>query len=72
MTDIWHVIGLKGTGSDRFAVEDLFVPERHSATREEEARREDGLLYRFSSLQLYAAGRPYHEEERERELMPAC
>src|SRR5438128_2497676 len=56
MTDIWHVIGRKGTGSDRFAVEDLFVPERHSATRDEEARREDGLLYRFSSLQLYAAG----------------
>ena len=23
MTDIWHVIGLKGTGSDRFSVEDL-------------------------------------------------
>ena len=56
MTDIWHVMGLKGTGSDRFAVEDLFVPERHSATRDDETRREDGLLYRFSSLQLYAAG----------------
>jgi alkylation response protein AidB-like acyl-CoA dehydrogenase len=56
MTDIWHVIGLKGTGSDRFSVEDLFVPERHTATRDDEARREKGLLYRFSSLQLYAAG----------------
>jgi alkylation response protein AidB-like acyl-CoA dehydrogenase len=56
MTDIWHVIGLKGTGSDRFSVEDLFVPERHSATRDDETRREAGLLYRFSSLQLYAAG----------------
>ncbi len=56
MTDIWHVIGLKGTGSDRYSVEDLFVPQRHSATRDDESRREEGLLYRFSSLQLYAAG----------------
>ena len=56
MTDIWHVIGLKGTGSDRFSVEDLFVPEQHSATRDDDTRREKGLLYRFSSLQLYAAG----------------
>ena len=56
MTDIWHVIGLRGTGSDRFSVEDLFVPERHTATRDDKTRREEGLLYRFSSLQLYAAG----------------
>src|SRR5215472_5644586 len=56
MTDIWHVIGLKGTGSDRFSIEDLFVPEQHSATRDDGTRREPGLLYRFSSLQLYAAG----------------
>jgi alkylation response protein AidB-like acyl-CoA dehydrogenase len=56
MTEIWRVIGLKGTGSDRFSVENLFVPERHSATRDGETRREPGLLYRFSSLQLYAAG----------------
>jgi indole-3-acetate monooxygenase len=56
MTDIWHVIGLKGTGSDRFSVEDLFVPQKHSATRDDDIRREQGLLYRFSSLQLYAAG----------------
>ena len=56
MTDIWHVIGLRGTGSDHFSVEDLFVPERHTATRDDDTRREQGLLYRFSSLQLYAAG----------------
>jgi alkylation response protein AidB-like acyl-CoA dehydrogenase len=56
MTDIWHVIGLKGTGSDKFSVEDLFVPQRHTATRDDETRREQGLLYRFSNLQLYAAG----------------
>jgi alkylation response protein AidB-like acyl-CoA dehydrogenase len=56
MTDIWHVIGLKGTGSDKFSVEDVFVPQRHTATRDDETRREQGLLYCFSSLQLYAAG----------------
>ncbi len=57
MTDIWHVIGLKGTGSDRYSVSDLFVPERHSVSRHDESgRREPGLLYRFGSLQLYSAG----------------
>jgi indole-3-acetate monooxygenase len=57
MTDIWHVIGLRGTGSDKYSVTDLFVPEAHVARRDiEDSRREDGLLYRFSSLQLYASG----------------
>jgi alkylation response protein AidB-like acyl-CoA dehydrogenase len=56
-TDIWHVIGLRGTGSDKYSVSDLFVPERHAAARDHEgACREPGLLYRFSSLQLYASG----------------
>jgi alkylation response protein AidB-like acyl-CoA dehydrogenase len=32
------------------------VPERHTASRDDDTRREAGLLYRFSSLQLYAAG----------------
>src|SRR6516225_4806517 len=26
MTDIWHVVGLRGTGSDRYSVTDLFIP----------------------------------------------
>jgi alkylation response protein AidB-like acyl-CoA dehydrogenase len=57
MTDIWHVIGLRGTGSDKYSVTDLFVPETHVARRDiEDTRREQGLLYHFSSLQLYASG----------------
>jgi alkylation response protein AidB-like acyl-CoA dehydrogenase len=57
MTDIWHVIGLRGTGSDKYSITDLFVPEAHVARRDiADTRREQGLLYRFSSLQLYASG----------------
>jgi indole-3-acetate monooxygenase len=57
MRDIWHVMGLRGTGSDEYRVEDLFVPEAHTAARDDKStRREEGLLYRFSSLQLYASG----------------
>ncbi|HML10613.1 MAG TPA: acyl-CoA dehydrogenase family protein [Stellaceae bacterium] len=59
-TDIWHTIGLRGTGSDQYAIKDLFVPEAYSlrsiARNSPETRREAGLLYAFSSLSLYAAG----------------
>ncbi len=57
--DIWHTIGLRGTGSDQYSVKDLFVPEDHSVdvlSRRDMKSREEGLLYRFSSLVLYAAG----------------
>jgi indole-3-acetate monooxygenase len=56
MTDIWHVMGLRGTGSDKYSVTDLLVPEAFVAARDDSTRREDGVLYRFSSLQLYASG----------------
>jgi indole-3-acetate monooxygenase len=57
VSDIWHVIGLKGTGSDMYAVDDLFVPEAYSFTRESPAdRRERGPLYRFAGFHLYGIG----------------
>ena len=49
MIDVWNVMGLKGTGSDNYSVQDLFVPANYSFTREADAdRREQGPLYRFS------------------------
>ena len=55
--DIWHVIGLRGTGSDSYTVTDLFVPEAYTVLREAAARpRQPGLLYAFSSSNIYASG----------------
>jgi alkylation response protein AidB-like acyl-CoA dehydrogenase len=57
ITDVWDVMGLRGTGSDTYAVDDLFVPDDHSAARDEAAeRRERGPLYCFASGALYASG----------------
>jgi alkylation response protein AidB-like acyl-CoA dehydrogenase len=56
-TDIWHVIGLRGTGSDSYTVTDLFVPEEHTVLRNAAAKpRQPGLLYAFSSSNIYASG----------------
>ena len=58
-TDMWHTIGLRGTASNQYSVNDLFVPEDYSVnvlSRRDMAAREPGLLYRFSSLMLYASG----------------
>ena len=55
--DNWHVIGLRGTGSDSYALDDLFVPQKYTCSRDNEAeRREPGLLYRFTSGMIYAMG----------------
>ena len=57
MTDIWHVVGLRGTGSDRYAVTNLFIPERYTVLRDPAiAPRQPGRLYCFSSSNLYASG----------------
>jgi hypothetical protein len=51
------VIGLRGTGSDSYRVEDLFVPQKYTLSRDNPAqRREPGLLYRFTSGMVYAMG----------------
>jgi alkylation response protein AidB-like acyl-CoA dehydrogenase len=57
MTDIWSVMGLRGTGSDAYTVTDLFVPTAHSATRDEPAeRRQSSPLYCVPTGSLYASG----------------
>ena len=57
MCDIWHVMGLRGTGSDAYAVKDLFVPESHTLGRDDPAdRRYAGALYTLSTTSLYACG----------------
>jgi alkylation response protein AidB-like acyl-CoA dehydrogenase len=54
ITDVWNVMGLKGTGSNDYALNDLFVPADHTYTRESDAdRRESGPLYRFSIFNLF-------------------
>ena len=57
INDIWRVVGLKGTGSDNYVIEDLFVPNAYTFTRESAAdRRETGPLYRFTTFHLYGTG----------------
>jgi alkylation response protein AidB-like acyl-CoA dehydrogenase len=56
-TDIWDVIGLRGTASDQFTVKDVVVPRDYSLVRYAlEKRFCDGPLYEFSSSALYSVG----------------
>ena len=57
LLDTWQTIGLRGTASDSYRVDDVFVPETFSSTREDpELRRERGPLYAFTMPGLYACG----------------
>ena len=55
VTDNWQVMGLKGTGSDSYALEDLFVPEAFSYTRDADAdRRVHAPLYtHFTGFNMF-------------------
>jgi alkylation response protein AidB-like acyl-CoA dehydrogenase len=53
--DDWHVLGLRGTGSDSYSVTDLFVPDDYSLHRDPRVRpRVAGKLYVFTQSTLYA------------------
>lgn len=55
--DVWHVMGLKGTGSNTFMVEDLFVPEEETIDRENpDELQQSGPLYVFSASLGYGVG----------------
>jgi alkylation response protein AidB-like acyl-CoA dehydrogenase len=55
--DVWDVIGLRGTGTDSYSVDNLFIPEKFAALRDEpQARREQGPLYRLSTNMVFSMG----------------
>ena len=57
MHDVWDVIGLKGTGTDSYSVDNLFIPEKFAALRDEpSALREPGPLYKISTHYVFAMG----------------
>ena len=57
MYDVWDVIGLNGTGTDSYSVEDLFIPEQFTALRDDPAAlREHGPLYRIPTQMVYSMG----------------
>jgi indole-3-acetate monooxygenase len=55
--DVWDVIGLRGTGTDSYSVDNLFIAEKFAALRDEpQARREDGPLYKLSTNMVFSMG----------------
>jgi indole-3-acetate monooxygenase len=57
MYDVWDVIGLRGTGTDSYSVDNLFIPEKFTALRDVPAAvREAGPLYRLSTHIVFAMG----------------
>ncbi|WP_421999851.1 acyl-CoA dehydrogenase family protein [Reyranella sp.] len=55
--DIWHTLGLRGTASNEYSVDDLFVPHECAIWRDDARdRRSDSPIYRFTSTQLYSIG----------------
>ena len=53
----WQVIGMRGTMSGAYRLDDVFVPESFSSTREDPSlRREPGRLYAYPMQGIYAVG----------------
>ena len=57
MYDVWDVIGLSGTGTDSYSVDNLFIPEKFATLRDDPAAlREQGPLYRLTTYTLFGLG----------------
>jgi alkylation response protein AidB-like acyl-CoA dehydrogenase len=54
--DTWHVTGLRGTGSQSFLLENVFVPGERAIHVAPANRREPGPLYQFSVPGTFAPG----------------
>jgi indole-3-acetate monooxygenase len=57
MYDVWDVIGLSGTGTDSYSVDNLFIPEKFVALRDNfSALREKGPLYGITTYSMFGLG----------------
>ena len=57
MYDVWDVIGLRGTGTDSYSVENLVVPEKFAALRDDpRGLRETGPLYKLTTNMVFSMG----------------
>ena len=57
MYDVWDVIGLSGTGTDSYSVDNLFIPEKFAALRDNfSALREKGPLYGITTFTMFGLG----------------
>ncbi|MEH2564154.1 acyl-CoA dehydrogenase family protein [Bradyrhizobium sp. AZCC 2289] len=57
MYDVWDVIGLKGTGTDSYSVDNLFIPNKFAALRDvPSALREQGPLYKLTTNMVFSMG----------------
>jgi indole-3-acetate monooxygenase len=59
--DVWHVMGLRGTGSNTYTLTDVLVPEDYCIdyhALNSTGRRQHGPLYSFTIYQLFGASFP--------------
>jgi indole-3-acetate monooxygenase len=53
----WDTLGMRGTASEGYRLDDVFVPDEFTGTREDPAlRRDPGPLYAFTMQGLYSVG----------------